>query len=123
MTRAAIGWIWVGVQAVLIVALVAVPGTRGWPTPTWLEVVAIGLILGGVALAAAAGIRLGPALTPTPVPNRQGQLATEGLYRHMRHPIYTGVLADVVDLVLRSGSWLHTVIGLVTIAFFDRKAA
>ena len=41
----------------------------------------------------------------------------------MRHPIYTGVLVAALGLVLRSGSWLHVVIGVATFAYFDRKAA
>lgn len=52
-----------------------------------------------------------------------GELQTTGLYRFMRHPIYTGVLLAVLGMVLRSGSWLHVAIGIATVAFFDRKAA
>jgi protein-S-isoprenylcysteine O-methyltransferase Ste14 len=36
--------------------------------------------------------QLGRALTPLPEPRDDAELTTSGLYRWMRHPIYTGVL-------------------------------
>lgn len=117
-----IGWAFVGVQAILLVALVVLPTGDLWPTPAVLVVfggVLIGLGLVGVAVAA---LRLGPALTPTPVPTEGGAMITSGLYRIVRHPIYTGVLMIVVGLVIRSGSLWTLLVGLVTIWFFNTKA-
>ncbi len=123
MSRAAIGWLWVAGQALLLGALVVVPGGDAWPKPTALVTVALVLVVAGLALVAVAALRLGTALTPTPVPNRTGMLTTGGLYRYVRHPIYTGVLAAVAGVTLRSGSWIHVGVAAVTVVFFDRKAA
>ena len=123
MTRSTIGWIWVAGQAVLLGALILIPGRDDWPTPSWLLIVASILFFGGLILVAVAALRLGSALTPTPVPTAHGELATGGFYRFVRHPIYTGVLTLVAGMTLRSSSWLHLVIALVTLVFFDRKAA
>lgn len=120
--RSMIGWMFVGVQAVLLVTLVLLPTGDRWPTPAALIVfggVLIGLGLVGVAIAA---LRLGPSLTPTPVPTEAGALVTGGLYRFVRHPIYTGVLLIVAGLIIRSGSLLTLIVGLVTIWFFNVKA-
>ncbi len=120
--RSTIGWVFVGVQAVLLIALVLLPTGDLWPTPGPLIVfggVLIGFGLVGVAIAA---LRLGPSLTPTPVPTAGGALVTGGLYRFVRHPIYTGVLLIVVGLTIRSGSLLTLIVGLATIWFFNVKA-
>lgn len=123
MSRAAVGWAWVAGQALLLGALIFVPGRSDWSQPLLVTIPASVLFFGGFVVVAVAALRLGSALTPTPVPNDRGALSTSGLYRFVRHPIYTGVLAVVVALVLRSGSWLHLIVGLITVVFFDRKAA
>ncbi len=116
------GWLFVLAQAVLLVALVVLPGADHWPTPTWLRTVCSIFVFGGFALMGVAALGLGRSLTATPVPVLHGELKTGGLYRWMRHPIYTGVLAIVVGIAARSGNWLHAAIAVATVLFFDRKA-
>ncbi len=116
------GWLFVAVQAVLVGALVVLPGRSDWPTPTWVAALGSGFVLAGLAFAGVAALRLGRSLTPTPVPRDDGVLATTGLYRFVRHPIYTGVLAVVVGLTVSSGSLISLAVGVTTVAFFDRKA-
>lgn len=110
-------------QAILLGALILLPGRDDWPTPTWLQTVASILFFGGLILVALAALRLGSALTPTPVPTAHGELATGGFYRFVRHPIYTGVLTLVAGMTLRSGSWIHLAVAIATLVFFDQKAA
>lgn len=117
-----IGWAFVGVQAVLLAALIVLPTGNRWPTPAALIVFG-GVLIGlGLVAVAIAGLRLGPSLTPTPVPTAGGALVTSGLYQFVRHPIYTGVLLIVVGLIIRSGSLLTLAVGLVTFWFFNVKA-
>lgn len=123
MNRTTVGWIWVGGQAVLLGALILLPGRDDWPTPGWVEALAAVLFFGGLALIGLAAFGLGTALTPTPVPTQHGTLTTGGFYRYVRHPIYTGVLSVVAGMTLRSGSWIHVAVAILTVGFFDRKAA
>lgn len=116
------GWLFVAIQAALLGALIFVPGRADWPTPPWLRAIGYGIFLVGITAAAVAALGLGRSLTPTPVPSPRGELTTAGLYRWVRHPIYTGVLTIVVALTIRSGSWVHVAIAVVTFVFFDRKA-
>lgn len=117
------GWAFVAGQVVLLVALVLLPGRDDWPTPSWVWLVGQVLVIAGFVLMILASLRLGRGLTATPVPNARGELITGGLYRYVRHPIYTGVLLIVVGLTLRSGSFLTLAVAAVTVVFFDRKAA
>jgi protein-S-isoprenylcysteine O-methyltransferase Ste14 len=56
------------------------------------------------------------------VPSASGHLTTDGLYRNVRHPIYSGVLLVTVGLVLRSGSVAGVAVGVALVVFFVVKA-
>ena len=55
---------------------------------------------------------LGKSLTANPVPNQDGKLITTGIYSRVRHPIYTGLLAITLGLVVSSGVWGQILIWL-----------
>lgn len=122
MNRNAVGWVFVAVQAVLLCALIFLPGNDHWGTPGWLRLAGMAFILIGLTVIGLASLKLGSSLTPTPVPNGRGALTTNGLYRFVRHPIYSGVLAIVVGLTIRSGSLVHLAIAIASVAFFNGKA-
>jgi protein-S-isoprenylcysteine O-methyltransferase Ste14 len=121
VSRDRTGWLFVAAQVVLLVALVVLPSGAAWPMPGWLAAVRLALVVGGLVVVVVAGLNLGRALTPTPVPNRDG-LRTDGLYRFVRHPIYSGVLLVVLGLTLGTRQWWGLALGLATVAFFTVKA-
>lgn len=122
MTRSTTGWLFVAVQAVLLLAVVFLPAQNHWPTPFLVEASGLGLIALGLVVAAVAAVRLGGALRPSPVPAANGELQTVGFYRFVRHPIYTGVLAVVLGVTIRSGSLITAAVALITFGFFSIKA-
>lgn len=123
MSKSVVGWLWVAGQGVLLGALVLWPAGDSWPTPASVLSIAGILFFAGLALIAVGALGLGTALTPTPMPTRSGELKTSGLYKLVRHPIYTGVLITITGMTLRSGNWVHVAIAAATYVFFDRKAA
>lgn len=81
------------------------------------------LLFAGVAAGAAGVMALRPALTPFPYPRRGATLVTGGIYRFIRHPMYSGLVAASLGWAL---TWLSPpgVLYVVLVAlFFDRKAA
>jgi len=85
-------------QSVLLLAVVASGPSDRAPVPAW-------SFWGGLALFALAGFigiagvaKLGRNRTPFPRPRADSQLITAGIYRWMRHPLYT-------CLVLASLGW------------------
>ena len=90
------GRLFVAAQGVLIVLVVLAPrcGRRAGRRPAW---VTLGRVAswrrGWCRVAVAAFPQLGGALTPLPEPRPDAELTTSGLYRWVRHPIYSGVLA------------------------------
>lgn len=117
-----VGWFLVAAQAVLLVTIIVLPHRDDWSTPRLVDLLGWVLITGGGIVAAIAATDLGSALTPTPEPKRDTQLRTDGLYRHVRHPIYSGVVLAVVGVVVRSGSVVALAIGTFTAGFFHAKA-
>lgn len=89
--------------------------------PRWPAV----LPAGAGILAALLGVRaLGRNLTPATTPIRDGTLVETGIYRRIRHPIYTGVILGLWGIAWGANGWR---IGLLVLAlsylYFDRKAA
>lgn len=106
------GWALVGAQFGLLAALVILPAGDLWPRGVITSVLGGALVAGGAVIAILAGLRLGPNLTPTPLPKEDGELITAGFYQYVRHPIYTGVLLAAAGVVVFQSSIAH-IVGLV----------
>jgi protein-S-isoprenylcysteine O-methyltransferase Ste14 len=102
----------VGAQFGVLAALIILPAGDLWARGVLSGIVAGALVLAGVGIAALAGMRLGPNLTPLPIPKEEGELITGGFYRYVRHPIYTGVLLAAAGVVVFQASLAH-VVGLI----------
>ena len=94
-------------QFVLIGFLVLLPHRHDWPVPTTLTVALSAVTVAGIALMIIGATGLGRGLTATPLPNAHAQLRTRGLYRFVRHPIYSGLLLTMASVTAASGSGLR----------------
>ncbi len=121
MSPGAVGWLLVATQFGLLATLVLVPDGSDWPTPTWLGALGWATVAAGATVGLVAARSLGSALTPTPEP-RPDRLCRDGLYRHARHPIYSGVLLVVLGLTIRSGRWATLALAAVIAVFFQAKS-
>ncbi len=117
-----VGWLFVGVQIVLIGLLIVLPGGDAWSRPQWVRAVTQVLFFAGLGIVLAGSVGLGRLLTATPEPKAHGQLRTGGLQSVVRHPIYSGVMLLVAGMVLRSGNLLALFVGCVLVVFFNVKA-
>ena len=119
------GW-WVVAQVPVLFGALLIPlasgaGALGFTGPAqWL----------GFALTAAGGVvtllglvTLGDALSPFPRPRDGSTLKQHGIYKLVRHPVYSGVIIGSIGWALWWGSVAGVAYGVVVIAFFDRKAA
>ncbi|MGC2404655.1 MAG: isoprenylcysteine carboxylmethyltransferase family protein [Acidobacteriaceae bacterium] len=112
-----------GTQIILLVVIVAslkldewmrrlfpidMPGSHSWLLP-----VALGVLILGLAVRAAAIVTLGRAFS-TNVATREGQrLKRSGLYRLVRHPSYLGLELILLGLALHARTWACFVVVLV----------
>ncbi len=83
----------------------------------------LGLMLsaGGLTVMAAAFLAIRHVVQIAPEPRPDGQLVTGGIYGHLRHPIYTGMLLVIVGLFLRRPTAAIAATGVVVIVFLFFK--
>ncbi|MES1024527.1 isoprenylcysteine carboxylmethyltransferase family protein [Gloeocapsa sp. BRSZ] len=65
---------------------------------------------------------LGSNLTPLPYPKNDGQLVQTGVYRIVRHPLYSGIILAALSWAVFALSLSHLVGSAILFAFFDAKA-
>ncbi len=96
-------WSYVIVQAALLVLIVFLPQSVGPHIRNFVVLGWIGEWLGilGILISAAS---LRKSLTAVPIPKTTGKLSTTGLYRYVRHPMYTSVLLFALGIALKSES-------------------
>ncbi len=119
-------WVW-GQVTLFALVLAGVPwaaAQRGTPDPAgtarWVGGMLIALGLGTLWAGIAA---LGRNLTPATQPLAEGRLITGGVYRLVRHPIYTGICVALGGYGLLRGGWaIGAVVFAVALAYFEGKA-
>lgn len=94
----------VAAQLVLLALIALLPRGWGWPVGGWLRALGVAGTVAGLAVMVLGGTALGRGLTAVPIPNEHAQLRTGGLYRMVRHPIYTGLLLAAGSFVVATGS-------------------
>ncbi|MBU4213576.1 MAG: isoprenylcysteine carboxylmethyltransferase family protein [Actinobacteria bacterium] len=109
-------------QFVLLALIALLPGGWGWPVPIWLRALAWAGVLTGAALMLLAGTALGRGLTAVPIPNAHAELRTGGLYRVVRHPIYTGLLLAAGSYVVAGGHGWRAVAFVALVVLLTVKA-
>jgi protein-S-isoprenylcysteine O-methyltransferase Ste14 len=115
-------WMFVVVQVLLLAAVFLLPGSDDWRAPGWVATAARGVQVIGAVVIVAAAANLGRSLTPLPTPVADGELRTNGLYRYVRHPIYSGVMAIVAGGAVRSRSILVAAFAVALVCWLMLKA-
>lgn len=112
---------WVAAQAFLLVLMGVLPpaGPKVVSSPA----AAVGLALAGLAVLWAGAAALGANLTVLPRPREDARLVRHGVYRWVRHPIYTGVIFLAASWAVYRGDALHVILAVAIVAFFGVKAA
>ena len=116
--------LFVTVQFIILAIVFFVPaGDVPAGTPSWILIVGDNLVWLGLGMVLLSIFKLGQSLTASPIPKPDSQLKTDGLYKWMRHPIYTGLILTTLGLAMEVGSAvkLLLVIGLVVLFHFKAK--
>lgn len=115
-------YVLLGVQVLLLVAVFFLPAGTAWSTPHWLWLISKALWWIGAAILLAGFVNLGRSSTALPTPTPRGELRTSGLYRFVRHPIYTGLIAMAIGSAIPSGNPLSAIAVIALIAWLNLKA-
>lgn len=118
----AVAYAYVAGQAVLL-AVVFAPSRRRDRRRRGTGRVATAVSIGtGAALSGAGAATLGRALTALPLPGRDAELRTTGVYARVRHPIYTGVMLASVARAAATASPSRMVAAGLLVCLLDAKA-
>ena len=120
-SRALAVWV-VALQGVLLVAFFVAPRRDDWPRPAWLAAAGSAAVVAGAAIMVVAALNLGRSVTPLPTPVPRGALRTGGLYRFVRHPIYSGLLLLLFGSAAGSASLVRLALAGALLALLTRKA-
>lgn len=114
-------WSYVFVQALLLILLVFLDRNIGpqihrfvifgWAFE-WLGIIGV--------LVCAASLRR--SLTVVPLPKEKGKLSTTGLYRYVRHPMYSSVLLFALGIALHGGSAIKYLLVVSLYVLFHLKS-
>lgn len=117
------GGLWVLAQNILTLAVLAlgpVLGDRTWPW-VWLTLGAVLFTTG--AFFGITGVRaLGRSLTPFPKPIHDAPLVQAGIYRIVRHPLYSSLIFLSAGWSLCWSSWTALAVSLALVVVLDRKS-
>jgi protein-S-isoprenylcysteine O-methyltransferase Ste14 len=83
--------------------------------------VLVGLLIGLYAITEHGRVnRGGPSALPTP--NQQADLITSGLYKRIRHPIYTGVLMVALGITIWHGHFIILTASILLVGLLTYKS-
>lgn len=109
-------------QFVLLALLVVLPWRDHWTVPQVVVVATAAASAIGLLVMLVGGASLGRGLTAAPLPNAYARLRTGGLYRFVRHPIYSGLLLFAAALTIASGSWFRVLVFALLVVLINVKA-
>ena len=122
MRRNLTGWLLVSIQLILLLLLVFAPLYHSFSNSLAQQIIGLVLIIIGLAAGFIAARNLGNALTPTPVPKSDSTLKRAGLYKRIRHPIYTSVMLIAIGILLERPAVSTIILSVITFLFFFMKS-
>lgn len=122
MKKTSKDYIYVGTQFILFAVYVIPVQAITFASATFVNVVGIILVLVGVLMGLLSVIQLNKNLSPFPTPINGGELIETGLYKYIRHPIYTSILSTLLGYGLYSGSAYKILITVTLLVLFFYKS-
>ncbi len=109
--------LWIVIALALVAgSLLAARVPARIPVPTtWLLLLSLALLIAGLVIRTMAILTLGRFFTSNVAIQAGHTIVREGLYKHIRHPSYTGLLLAFLALALSMGNWIGLVVVVVPI--------
>ena len=120
MTDKTKGNVLVAVQFILIAVILLMASDE--VNVPWLYFGGVLFIAPGIIILVISFKNLGRSLTANPVPLDKGTLVETGIYKYVRHPIYTGLLLATLGSVVQSMALVKFVVWLALLALLIYKS-
>ena len=115
--------LFVGLQLLLFILFFLLPSRQGWQSPSWVKVAFLVIAIMGLLIAVLALLQLRGNLSPFPRPVSQGTLIQTGLYKKIRHPVYTGLLLFFFGYAMWEPSLFKLFIAFLLLLLFYFKSS
>ena len=125
MTKRLKGNLLVLAQFVLIGLLIFVPssGLNTGVFSYFLSALSLTSLFIGFVILAFSALALGKSLTAHPIPGKNAVLVTDGLYRFVKHPIYSGLILAAFGLTITGGFFPHFIFFVLLVLLLNYKAS
>ena len=113
--------LYVSIQAIIFILYLFI-GDKFFELGQMGQIFALIIVLLGFAISLIALLHLNRNISPFPSPRHDGVLITSGIYKYIRHPIYTGIVIIAVGFGLLDGSLFRVGLGIALWVFFYFKS-
>jgi protein-S-isoprenylcysteine O-methyltransferase Ste14 len=112
-------------QFILIGLLIFVPssGVNTGVFTFFFTAISILSLLAGFVILGLSALALGKSLTAHPIPGKNAVLVTDGLYKYVKHPIYTAVILIGIGLTIAGGFFPHVLFLIALTLLLNYKAS
>jgi protein-S-isoprenylcysteine O-methyltransferase Ste14 len=116
-------FIFVGIQFLLFLIYVFEIKLFNFSLPTFLNTIFLIISIIGLLIIIVALLQLNKSLSPFPTPKFNSELIQTGLYKYMRHPIYTGIILMTFGYGLYTNSLFKIFISIALLILFYFKSS
>ena len=113
----------VGIQLILFVVYLFRFSKIDFRIPGWLQLIGIFFSVAGIIISLASVAALNTNLSAFPTPKKSAELIKSGIYKYIRHPIYSGILFFTFGFSMYSENTLRLIIFFMLLVLFRFKAA
>ena len=113
----------VGIQFILFVFYVFRISQIDFTIPLWLQFAGLIFAFAGIIISIASIATLNKNLSAFPTPKQSAKLIQSGIYKYIRHPIYSGILFFTFGFSIYSENMLRFLIFFTLLILFNFKAA
>ena len=115
--------VFVGIQFILFAAYLFRFSKIDFTVPRWLLLAGLFLSVAGIIISLASVVALNKNLSAFPTPKQSAELIQSGIYKYIRHPIYSGILFFTFGFSMYSENTLRLLIFFMLLILFRFKAA
>ena len=108
------------IQVAILLLFIIIPA--GYAPPMIPAFVCFFMTTTGILIASAGVLSIGKGFTPFPTPKDSGQLKQTGIYKYIRHPMYSGIIIAATGIALYNSNLPRLALCLVLYLFFQYKS-
>jgi len=90
--------------------------------PEWFKLGVLTFTVIGIIIIVLSFYKLGSNLSPFPSPVKNADLITTGIFKYLRHPIYTGILLILFSVAIYNTSVFKLIISILLLILFQFKS-